>query len=405
MFLADLESVDGFIQTFGKLCKVVDGGNRVLNTESRFLGQIGNRVHGIHHARSRLHLVGGRPGNVRHEGGCLFNDLLNFPERGAGLVGKFGTLFHLAGTFFHDRHGFTRLYLNTLDQACNIFRCVRGPFGMPMPLDIVARFVNEAPGGIVRLDHADRVLLVDLDPQGNATTGSGVDKTACERSVYGVLLGEYPVGEGVRPGEGGYDIVASNRELAGAEVELIGIERREYRLRDALRETAAGYDFVVIDCPPALNMLTVNGFAAADAVIIPMQCEYFALEGLSQLVNTIRLVREGLNPRLEIDGVLLTMYDARTNLSAQVAAEVRRHLFDGEPQVGELGLQRAVFGKEAGFLDLHLLFGLERPERLFDPAGGLRAGKAPARLHRVAVLQADVAAVNKDGNAVAGRRR
>ena len=125
-----------------------------------------------------------------------------------------------------------------------------------------------------------RALLVDLDPQGNATTGSGIDKGACDRTVYGVLLGEYPVTEAVRRSDGGYDVVPSNRELAGAEVELISIERREYRLRDGLQSAVNDYDFVVIDCPPALNMLTVNGFAAADAVIIPMQCEYYALEGL-----------------------------------------------------------------------------------------------------------------------------
>ncbi|MGZ5648720.1 MAG: ParA family protein, partial [Usitatibacter sp.] len=116
-----------------------------------------------------------------------------------------------------------------------------------------------------------RVLLIDLDPQGNATTGSGIDKTACDRTVYGVLLGEHPLRDGVQPCVGGYDIVPSNRELAGAEVELIPMERREYRLREALEGAIAAYDFVVIDCPPALNMLTVNGFTAADAVIIPMQ--------------------------------------------------------------------------------------------------------------------------------------
>src|SRR5258708_5090065 len=117
-----------------------------------------------------------------------------------------------------------------------------------------------------------RALLIDLDPQGNATTGSGVDKSKCEKTVYGVLLGEHPMRDAIRPCEGNYDIVASNRELAGAEGELIAIERREYRLRDALAPAAKDYDFVVIDCPPALNMLTVNGFTAADAVIIPMQC-------------------------------------------------------------------------------------------------------------------------------------
>ena len=172
------------------------------------------------------------------------------------------------------------------------------------------------------------VLLIDLDPQGNATTGSGIDKASCERTVYGVLLGEHPMREAIVHAEGGYDVVPSNRELAGAEVELIGIERREYRLRDALAEAAKAYDFAVIDCPPALNMLTVNGFAAADAVIIPMQCEYYALEGLSDLVGTLRKVKQNLNPRIEIEALVRTMYDPRSTLTVQVSDELKRHYGD-----------------------------------------------------------------------------
>ena len=173
-----------------------------------------------------------------------------------------------------------------------------------------------------------RALLVDLDPQGNATTGSGIDKVGCEKTVYSVLLGEHPLAAAIRHCEGNYDIVPSNRELAGAEVELIALERREYRLRDALTETAKGYDFVVIDCPPALNMLTVNGFAAADAVIIPMQCEYYALEGLSDLVGTLRKVKQNLNPRIEIEALVRTMYDPRSTLTVQVSDELKRHYGD-----------------------------------------------------------------------------
>jgi chromosome partitioning protein len=173
-----------------------------------------------------------------------------------------------------------------------------------------------------------RALLIDLDPQGNATTGSGVDKSACDKTVYGVLLGEHPMREAVRACEGNYDIVPSNRELAGAEVELIGMERREYRLRDALAPTAKDYEFVVIDCPPALNMLTVNGFAAADAVIIPMQCEYYALEGLSDLVGTLRKVKQNLNPKIEIEALVRTMYDPRSTLTVQVSDELKRHYGD-----------------------------------------------------------------------------
>ncbi len=170
-----------------------------------------------------------------------------------------------------------------------------------------------------------RALLIDLDPQGNATTGSGVDKTACKRTVYGVLLGEYPVKDAIVRCEGGYDAVPSNRELAGAEVELISIEKREYRLRDALAHSTGNYDFAVIDCPPALNMLTVNGFAAADAVIIPMQCEYYALEGLSDLVGTLRKVKQNLNPKIEIEALVRTMYDPRSTLTVQVSDELKRH--------------------------------------------------------------------------------
>jgi len=202
-----------------------------------------------------------------------------------------------------------------------------------------------------------RVLLVDLDPQGNATTGSGIDKTACESTVYGVLLGEHALAEAVRHCEGNFDIVPSNRELAGAEVELIGMERREYRLRDALGGTTAGYDFVVIDCPPALNMLTVNGFAAADAVIIPMQCEYYALEGLSDLVGTLRKVKQNLNPKIEIEALVRTMYDPRSALTLQVSDELKRHYGD---KVFDTVIPRNVRIAEAPS------FG--KPVLLYDPA-------------------------------------
>ncbi len=143
-----------------------------------------------------------------------------------------------------------------------------------------------------------------------------------------MLLGEHGAAEAVRSCEGGYDIVPSNRELAGAEVELIDEEGREFRLRDAIAPLRAEYDFVLIDCPPALNMLTVNGFAAADAVIIPMQCEYYALEGLSDLVGTLRKVKQNLNPRIEIEALVRTMYDPRNTLTVQVSDELKRHFGD-----------------------------------------------------------------------------
>jgi chromosome partitioning protein len=171
-----------------------------------------------------------------------------------------------------------------------------------------------------------RTLLVDLDPQGNATMGSGVDKRTLAATVYHVLLGERRIADArVRSEQGEYDLIPANRELAGAEIELVALERRETRLKDALAEIASEYDFILIDCPPALNLLTVNGLAAAQAVIIPMQCEYYALEGLSDLVQTIKQVRGHLNPALEIEGLLRTMYDPRNTLAQQVSAQLVEH--------------------------------------------------------------------------------
>ncbi len=174
-----------------------------------------------------------------------------------------------------------------------------------------------------------RVLLVDLDPQGNATMGSGVDKRALTRSVYHVMVGlAEPVAVRVRSERGGYDMLPSNRELAGAEVELVNMDRRELRLKEALAPLATEYDFILIDCPPALSLLTVNAFAAAQSVMIPMQCEYYALEGLSDLVNTIKRVRAHLNPDLEIEGLLRTMFDPRNTLAQQVSAQLMQHFGD-----------------------------------------------------------------------------
>ena len=174
-----------------------------------------------------------------------------------------------------------------------------------------------------------RVLLVDLDPQGNATMGSGVDKRATARTVYHVLLG---LGETasirLRAERGGYDLLPANRELAGAEVELVDLERREGRLKAALAGVREDYDYVIIDCPPSLSLLTLNGLVAAHAVLIPMQCEYYALEGLSDLVGTIKRVRANLNPKLEIAGLVRTMYDARNTLAQQVSAQLESHFGD-----------------------------------------------------------------------------
>jgi len=173
-----------------------------------------------------------------------------------------------------------------------------------------------------------KVLLVDLDPQGNATMGSGVDKRKLQRSVYQVLLGSADVSSTIVKGSAGFDLLPANRELAGAEVELIDMPQREGRLKTALESIAERYDFILLDCPPALNLLTVNGLCAAHAVMIPMQCEYYALEGLSDLVQTIKKVRVSLNPNLEIEGLLRTMYDPRNTLAQQVSEQLQRHFGD-----------------------------------------------------------------------------
>ncbi|MHB8354679.1 MAG: ParA family protein, partial [Burkholderiales bacterium] len=171
-----------------------------------------------------------------------------------------------------------------------------------------------------------RVLLVDLDPQGNATTGSGIDKSALKHSVYHVLLEQTSAQFAlVRSPSGGFDVLPANRELAGAEVELVDGEYREYRLKRAIDVIGNDYDVILIDCPPALNLLTVNGLSAAWRVLIPMQCEYYALEGLSDLVQTIRRVRSHLNTGLEIEGLLRTMLDPRNALAQQVSAQLEQH--------------------------------------------------------------------------------
>jgi chromosome partitioning protein len=171
-----------------------------------------------------------------------------------------------------------------------------------------------------------RVLLIDLDPQGNATMGSGIDKRPLQVTVYEVLLGTTTIRDArVHSDNGGFDLIPANRELAGAEVELVDLSGREERLKVALAELEAEYDYILIDCPPALSLLTVNGLTAAHAVMIPMQCEYYALEGLTDLVETIKKVRNHLNPTLEIEGLLRTMYDSRNTLSQQVSEQLRKH--------------------------------------------------------------------------------
>lgn len=174
-----------------------------------------------------------------------------------------------------------------------------------------------------------RVLVVDSDPQGNATSGLGVEREALSASVYDILVGDIEVATVVQATSvENLFILPSDRSLAGAEVELVPMRARERRLRRALREAVRGYDFVLLDCPPSLGLLTVNALTAADSVLIPLQCEYYALEGLSQLMSTVDLIREHLNPSLVLKGVVLTMHDSRTALAGDVATEVRRHLGD-----------------------------------------------------------------------------
>jgi chromosome partitioning protein len=181
--------------------------------------------------------------------------------------------------------------------------------------------------GLARI--GQRVLVVDLDPQGNASMGSGVDKRTLELSVYEVLLEQAGIAEARRRSEqGGYDVLAANRELAGAEVELVGLEHRNTRLRRALAAVAADYDFVLIDCPPSLSLLTLNGLCSAQGVIVPMQCEYFALEGLTDLVNTIKQVHANLNRDLQIIGLLRVMFDPRITLQQQVSEQLKAHFKD-----------------------------------------------------------------------------
>jgi chromosome partitioning protein len=181
--------------------------------------------------------------------------------------------------------------------------------------------------GLARI--GQRVLLIDLDPQGNATMGSGVNKRELALSVYDVLLGEATIAEAAVNAEAcGYCVLGANRELAGAEVELVSLDQREQRLKQALAAVAADYDFVLIDCPPSLSLLTLNGLCAANGVIVPMQCEYFALEGVSDLVNTIKQVRANLNRELKVIGLLRVMFDARTMLQKQVSDQLFEHFGD-----------------------------------------------------------------------------
>jgi chromosome partitioning protein len=221
-----------------------------------------------------------------------------------------------------------------------------------------------------------RTLLVDLDPQGNATMGSGVDKRSLPRSVYHILVGLADLAQvrAVSP-PGGYDVLPANRDLAGAEVEMVSLERREVRLKEALAKHAGDYDFVLIDCPPSLSLLTLNGLCCAHGVVIPMQCEYYALEGLSDLVNTIKKVHANLNRDLKIIGLLRVMFDPRSTLSNQVSAQLEQHFGDKVfktlvprnvrlAEAPSYGVPGVLFDKSAKGAQAYLAFAAEMIERV-----------------------------------------
>lgn len=172
-----------------------------------------------------------------------------------------------------------------------------------------------------------RVLVIDIDPQGNTTSGLGVDKENIDKTIYKVLIDEVDIEDAIIKGIfDNLDIIPSNVNLAGAEIDLIDVEEREYILKNDIAKIRQNYDFIILDCPPSLSMLTVNAMTAADTVLVPIQCEYYALEGLTQLIHTINLVKRKLNPELELEGVVFTMYDSRTNLSLQVVENVKDNL-------------------------------------------------------------------------------
>ena len=221
-----------------------------------------------------------------------------------------------------------------------------------------------------------RVLLVDLDPQGNATMGAGIEKRGLGSSIYQVLVGLNPIADAItRNDDVGFDVLPANRDLAGAEVELVDMDKRESRLRDALKSVDADYDFVLIDCPPALSLLTLNGLCSAHGVIIPMQCEYYALEGLSDLVNTIKQVCAKLNPNLTIIGLLRVMFDPRMTLAQQVSEQLEAH-FGGKvfktiiprnvrlAEAPSYGLPGVQFDKSSKGAQAYLSFADEMIERM-----------------------------------------
>lgn len=224
--------------------------------------------------------------------------------------------------------------------------------------------------------HKKKVLLVDLDPQGNATMGSGVDKNTLQNTLYQVLIGAAEIADSIVASEsGGYDVLPSNRELAGAEIDLMGMDDREQRLNLALAQVADQYDFILIDCPPTLSLLTLNGLACANGVVIPMQCEYFALEGLSDLVNTVKRVHHNINPDLRLIGLLRVMFDPRVTLQQQVSAQLESHFGDKVfktviprnvrlAEAPSYGLPGVVYDRNSRGAKAYIAFGAEMIKRV-----------------------------------------
>ena len=220
-----------------------------------------------------------------------------------------------------------------------------------------------------------KVLLIDIDPQGNATSGLGVNKRTVRHSSYDLIIGEVRFEEAViSTGFTNVSLIPSHIDLAGAEIELVSIDKREYKLRDAIVAHKSKFDFIIIDCPPSLALLTLNGLAACDTILIPIQCEYYALEGLSQLMTTVRQVKRLYNPRIELEGVLITMYDSRLNLTIQVAQEVKKHF---PKKVFSTAIPRNVRISEAPSYG--------RPVRYYD--GGSRGSSAYDDLAREIIEQ------------------
>ncbi len=240
--------------------------------------------------------------------------------------------------------------------------------------------------GLARL--GQRVLMIDLDPQGNATMGSGIDKRQLELTIYDVLLESATVAEArVKADKCGYDVLGANRELAGAEIEMVGLDRREKRLRTALASVGAEYDFILIDCPPSLSLLTLNGLCAAHGVVVPMQCEYFALEGLTDLVNTIKQVHANLNKNLQIIGLLRVMFDPRITLQQQVSDQLKAHfgnkVFDTViprnvrlAEAPSYGLPGVIFDPAAKGSQAFVAFAKEMVEKM-PPASALATAAPP----------------------------